>query len=336
MHTLDCRTRRTYAARVSGPGNVSAKALAEQVPDGPLPAGIEVLLVVSSLTVLGTPVIDELLGPTLYRLFDLGHGNSSEMPGLHPDAIEAWPYDPNVFETLLKRLEPYQPRRAAVGRHSLRHQRRDELLEEGRHRCRRASPSSSPAGCRTCFAKKSCMAGQYMKFMQTVIEGKIGIERLGWNTNGSDLVQIPPGALPRPALRDRLRNKPLLLPTEGWPEGTNENPQKPPDWTWRMDIVRDERTESQRCPVRAASRPGAGQSQRRRRDQHGRLPQGARAARQAHGQASRQPGARASDPVRQQSGRGALRASARTGSCAGSTSCTPSPRATRQPHGRAS
>jgi hypothetical protein len=245
VQVLDCRTRRTFAARVSGPGNVSPQALAEQLPAGPLQSGLEVLVLVSSLTVLGTPVIDELLGPMLFRLFDLGHKNDVEMPGLNPDAIEAWPYDPNVFESLLKRLEPYK---------------RVVMLSGDVHFATSAGMSywkngaTSPArfaqfiasGLQNLFRDEVRMAGQYMKFMQTVVEGKIGIERLGWNTNGSNLVQIPQGELAKPALRDRLRKTPVLLPTEGWPDGTAENPQRPPDWTWRLDIVRDERPDSQR------------------------------------------------------------------------------------------
>jgi hypothetical protein len=245
VQVLDCRTRRTFASRVSGPGNVSPQALAEQLPAGPLSSGLEVLVLVSSLTVLGTPVIDELLGPMLFRLFDLGHKNEATMPGLNPDAIEAWPYDPNVFESLLKRLEPY---------------RKVVLLSGDVHFATSAGMSywkngaASPArfaqfiasGLQNLFREEVRMAGQYMKFMQTVIEGKIGIERLGWNTNGANLIQIPEGELARPALRDRLRKTPVLLPTEGWPDGTTENPQRPPDWTWRMDVVRDERPESER------------------------------------------------------------------------------------------
>jgi hypothetical protein len=244
VQVLDCRTRRTFAARVSGPGNVSPQALVEQLPAGPLPSGLEVLVVVSSLTVLGTPVIDELLGPMLYRLFDLGHGNTSEMPGLNPDAIEAWPYDPNVFESLLKRLEPYKRVVMLSGDVHFATSAGMSYWKNGAAPARFAQFIAS--GLQNLFREEVRMAGQYMKFMQTVIEGKVGTERLGWNTNASDLISIPAGELARPGLRDRLRKTPVLLPTEGWPEGTAENPQRPPDWTWRMDIIRDERPESER------------------------------------------------------------------------------------------
>ena len=245
VQVLDCRTRRSFESRVSGPGNVSTQALPEQLPAGPLPTGLEMLVVVSSLTVLGTPVIDELLGPMLFRLFDLGHGNTATMPGLNPDAIEAWPYDPTVFESLLKRLEPY---------------RRVVLLSGDVHFATSAGLSywkngaTTPArfaqfiasGLQNLFNDDVRMAGQYMRFMQSLIEARIGIERLGWNASATDLIQVPAGELPKPALRDRLRKTPVLLPTEGWPAGTLENPLRPPDWSWRMDIVRDERPDSER------------------------------------------------------------------------------------------
>jgi hypothetical protein len=249
VQVLDCRTRRTYASRVSGPGNISAKALLEQLPGGPLPSGIDVLVVVSSLTVLGTPVIDELIGPMLFRVFDLfGNKNQSEMPGLDPDAIEAWPYDPNAFEALLKRLETY---------------RRVVILSGDVHFAVSAGMSywkkSDALPARFAQFVSSALqnlirsevrgASQYMTFMQKVVQAKIGIERLGWNAGASDLVQVPPGALPAAALRDRLRKTPVLLASEGWPAGTVENPSKPPDWSWRVDIVRDDRPDMQRASI---------------------------------------------------------------------------------------
>ena len=226
VQVLDCRTRRTYASRVSGPGNVSAQALVEQLPGGPLPSGIDVLVVVSSLTVLGTPVIDELIGPMLFRLFDLGHGNTAEMPGLNPDAIEAWPYDPNAFESLLKRLETY--RRVVIlsgdvhfaTSSSMSYWKKTDTLP-----ARFAQFISS--GLQNLIRDEVPMASQYMAFMQHVIQAKVGIERLGWNTQASDLVVVPAGKLAKPSLRDRLRKAPVLLPSEGWPVGTTENPAKP-------------------------------------------------------------------------------------------------------------
>ena len=77
---LDNRTRRSYVGDLGPPGNVSPEALRDQIPPPPLPAGIEMLLVVAPLQVIGPPVIDELLAPNLYRLHDLsGLGRGTDL-----------------------------------------------------------------------------------------------------------------------------------------------------------------------------------------------------------------------------------------------------------------
>jgi hypothetical protein len=213
-----------------------------------LPAGIDVLILISSLTVLGVPVIDELLGRTLYHFFDLKHGNRTAQPGLHPDAIEAWPYDPNAFEILLKRLEPY--RRVVVlsgdvhfaGSAALTYWKKGDVNPSAR------IGQFISSGVKNLFNDLVRMAGQYLAFMQGLIEAEIGIARLGYNATAADLLKLPPNTRPAPALRDRLRKTPVLLPIEGWPPGTNENAAKPPDWAWRMDIIRDERPDAARSP----------------------------------------------------------------------------------------
>jgi hypothetical protein len=103
---LDLRTRRGKALRLGAPENLSPAALVEQIP---IPAGnADVVIALSSLTLLGPPVIDALLGPVLYKVFDIAaHGNRAEMPGLNPDAIEAWPNHELAFEGVLARLAPY-------------------------------------------------------------------------------------------------------------------------------------------------------------------------------------------------------------------------------------
>ena len=246
VQVLDCRTRRTYASRTSGPGNVSPQALIEQLPAGPLPAGVDVLILVSSLTVLGVPVIDELIGPLLFHLFDLGHKNHVDQPGLNPDAIEAWPYDPNAFENLLKRLAPYRRVLILSGDVHFGSSAAMTYWKRGDTNPSARIGQFISSGLMNLFNDLVRQAGGYLAFMQKVIEAEIGIERLGYNATATDLLKLPTNSRPAPALRDRLRNAPVLLPTEGWPDGTNENKLKPPDWAWRMDIVRDERAEALR------------------------------------------------------------------------------------------
>ena len=106
---LDTRTRRGYRTRVAPPTNLPTAALEQQVPAGPLPAGLELLVVVAPLPVFGLPVADELGGPLAYRVTDaVSTDEIDAMPGTDPDAAEAWVNDKASFEALLKRLAPYR------------------------------------------------------------------------------------------------------------------------------------------------------------------------------------------------------------------------------------
>ena len=68
---LDNRTRRSYVLRLGPPGNVSVDAQVDQIPPPPLPAGREVLVVIAPLQVIGPPVLDDLVAPLTYRIFDM-------------------------------------------------------------------------------------------------------------------------------------------------------------------------------------------------------------------------------------------------------------------------
>ena len=44
--------------------------MVDQIPLPPLPAGREVLVVIAPLQVIGPPVLDEIVAPLSYRIFD--------------------------------------------------------------------------------------------------------------------------------------------------------------------------------------------------------------------------------------------------------------------------
>ncbi|MEJ2501779.1 MAG: hypothetical protein P8177_00445, partial [Gemmatimonadota bacterium] len=112
MLVLDNRTRRAFKSRTSPPSNLSPSAIREQIPDiveTPLPAGIEMLFVVSSLPILGVPLFDELAGPIALRAYDVTHHNAiAGLPGTDPDAGEGYSNVPEVLEEVLARLAPYR------------------------------------------------------------------------------------------------------------------------------------------------------------------------------------------------------------------------------------
>ena len=52
--------------------------MVDQIPLPPLPAGREVLVVIAPLQVIGPPVLDEIVAPLSYRVFDCGRRASSK------------------------------------------------------------------------------------------------------------------------------------------------------------------------------------------------------------------------------------------------------------------
>lgn len=248
---LDCRTRRSFATRYGPPGNISDSALKEQIPDKP-PDGVEVTIAIVSLPVFAPQFFDDVIAPLSYRIFDAvsfsKHGNAEikGMPGTNPDAIEGWANDPERFEALLKRLEPF---------------RRVVLLSGDVHYASTQQMSywkkgdTEPARFVQCISSGvRNILPSYLHFLdrrfarlQRLIDAKIGNERLGWNKGGDALVELPAGTHAVPALKSHMRKSPALLPTTGWPEGTKI--KTPPDWSWRAAPVRDERSDQERPPA---------------------------------------------------------------------------------------
>ena len=253
-HTLvlDCRTRRSFATRISPPGNIGKEAQKEQIPDTPDPSGKEVWFVVSSLPVLGPPIFDELFAPTLFRAFDAKDAGDLQknrgtrrLPGTNPDAVEAWCFDPPLFESLLKRLKPYGPVVLLSGDVHYSSTSAMSYWKKGDKEPTRFVQFIS-SGLKNVMPDLIQMVDRSFAFAQTMIRASIGAERLGWDNNDPNPVQIPSDSKISPRLRGLLRKKPLLLPSFGWRGAT----AGAPDWAWRVCPVRDVRPETER-PVMA-------------------------------------------------------------------------------------
>ena len=255
---IDNRTRRSFVSRIGPPGNLSPKALEEQIPAGPLDAGLEVLILVAPLPVIGPPTLDEFVAPLVYRVFDVANRNdldkyegSKGMAGTHPDAIEAWAFDPIAFEALLKRLEPY--RRVVILSGDV-HNGSSQALSYWK----KGDTEPAVFAQFTSSGMKNVMPW-YIRFIdrtfataQRIIRANIGAERLGWNVGLPTPLTFPPNVEISSSLLSRLRHEPILIPGEGWPAGTRRN--RPPDFQWRAKVLRDERPDG--------ARPSAAQVER--------------------------------------------------------------------------
>lgn len=275
---IDNRTRRSFVSREGPPGNVAIPAQAEQIP-ATLPAGCELLVVAAPLQVLGAGLLDELIAPTAYRIFDglkydklnpdkpkeggeeketdeelkeaeLRQRGTRRMVGTDPDAIEAWAFDPLTLESLLKRLAKH--RRVVLLSGDVHYSSANELSY-----WTKGNPVPARIVQFTGSGFKNVMpwyigaVDRVLSFAQRMVRSDIGAERMGWNNaddqafvfaSGSGLADVPP------VLRRKLHQSPMLMPTFGWPDGTAVAPNRLPDWSWRMKPTLDVRPDSERPP----------------------------------------------------------------------------------------
>ncbi len=253
---IDNRTRRSFVSRVGPPGNVSITAQQEQIPTDTLPAGVEVLFVVAPLQVIGPSTFDELIAPAAYRVFDVkshaeleAHAGTKGMTGTNPDAIEAWAFDPPTFEELLKRLEEKtRPNRRIVILSGDVHYSTSTALSYWRKGDREPARFAqfTSSGIKNVMPWYIRFIDRSLGFAQRIARAKLGTERLGWDNPAPAPLQIPPGAELVPALRAKLKQTPVLIPTLALPPGTTINLNHPPDWSWRVEVGRDVRADAER------------------------------------------------------------------------------------------
>jgi hypothetical protein len=245
---LDCRTRRSFASRISPPGNIGKEAQKEQIPDVPNPSGKEVWFIVSSLPVLGPPIFDELLAPLLYKVFDVKsvedlqkNRGTKRMPGTNPDAVEAWCFDPVLFEVLLKRLKAYGPVIVLSGDVHYSATNAMSYWKKGDQEPTRIVQFIS-SGLKNVMPEIIQKADRSFAILQKMTASDIGAERLGWEKNSPMPVQVLPNSDISPRLRGMLNKQPVLIPTTGWRGATASEL----DWAWRVSPIRDIREEKDR------------------------------------------------------------------------------------------
>jgi hypothetical protein len=288
---IDNRTRRSFVSRHGLPGNVAIAAQSEQIP-ATLPPGCELLVVVAPLQVLGPALLDEIIAPAAFRIFDgasyaglndddpkeikrlikvLGftqeqwdakpaaeqqrlleqhRTGTRRMVGTNPDAIEAWAFDPLALEALLARLAAH--RRVLLLSGDVHYTAANELSywRKGDTVPARIVQFTG-SGFKNVMPWYIGAVDRVLSFAQRIVRSDIGAERMGWNADddkafvfsgGASLADVPP------VLRRRLHASPMLMPTFGWPEGTTVDPNRPPDWSWRLKATLDLRPDGERPP----------------------------------------------------------------------------------------
>lgn len=247
---LDTRTRRSFATRIAPPSNLSLNALRDQVPEAPLPAGIEVLVVISPLPLLGLPLIDELGGALAVNAYDVTHYRAiGGMPGTNPDAAEGWAFAPETLEATLARLAPYRRIVVLSGDVHYGYSAEASYWIRGDERPARFAQFTS-SGFKNQWPDPALVLFRSFAFGQTLQQLYSPVVRLGWDQHEPQPVRLPPDFTPVGAVRAALLRSPLLLTPHGWPEGAEI--ERAPDWAWRLSLCRDPRPINQ---VPSAARP---------------------------------------------------------------------------------
>jgi len=249
---LDNRTRRSFLSVIGPPENISSTSLKKQIPIAPLEPGLELLVIVAPMPLLAPPVIDELISPASYRIFDAKSykklnkkSNTKGMPGTDPDAIEGWANAPKIFEEFWQRVAPYKKVVILSGD-----------IHHGASQAMSYWRKSDTKPARFAQFTSSGMKNEMPTFLRTIdrslsvaqqfLRAGLGAERLGWKNADPTVLQFPEGTRPVIVLKSKLKQTPMLLPTHGWPPGTKVDLSKKPDWSWRVEAVLDKRPHEQR------------------------------------------------------------------------------------------
>lgn len=257
---LDTRTRREFAGRFSPPELLGA-TLKKQLESGPLADGLETLVVVSAVPVLGPLLIDAIGQPARILvadfmthakrvhqgLFGADHDPCAEEPllGLEQFDAESWARNEDALEALLAQLSSY---RHAVLLSGDVHYAMSLVLDYWK------KSSTDTAASRIVQLTASPARNVFKPLVEALIRAdavgqrleRIGLPavRFAWKDAAEPNLALPRGSSVKPPIRARLHHDPVLVPGNGWPAGTTLAAD--PDWRWRLDLVRDPRTDLER------------------------------------------------------------------------------------------
>lgn len=266
---LDTRTHRSFAGRLSPP-SLLGDTLKKQVKTGPLADGLEALVVVSAVPVLGPLLIDAIGQPArilvadfvthAQRVKDRVFGGDDDpcaeehLLGLEDFDAESWARNEDALEELLAQLAGYEHTVLLSGDV---HYSMSLVLDYWK------KSSTTTAASRIVQLTASPARNVFKPLVEALIRAdalgqrlqRIGLPavRFGWKDAAQPNVALAPGSSVKPAIRARLHHDPVLVPGNGWPVGTTLAAD--PDWRWRLDLVRDPRTDLER-PAAIDTPPG--------------------------------------------------------------------------------
>jgi hypothetical protein len=244
---MDSRTRRKFTGQQRRPPDLIGLNRDEQIPAGPLTDGRKMLIVVSPAPVFGPEVIESLGWSIAQHVIDLkqkGKGlDESGRPRFEVGAerydAEGWASNDEAREALFKRLATH---RWVVLLSGDVHYACSLTLDYWKK-----DPATPPS--RIVQLTSSSLHNVFKDLAQTLtrnvalLQGHAkgaGAERVAWDDKAP--IKVPPDSIVSPGRLARAFRSPALLNAQGWPAGTTV--ERAPDWSWRIQLVEDERPET--------------------------------------------------------------------------------------------
>jgi hypothetical protein len=180
-------------------------------------------------------------------LKDAGSVNAIKagMQGTNPDAIEAWAFDPESQEELLKRLAPFKRIIFLSGDVHYSSSQRLCYWTKGNAKATACFAQLTSSGLRNIMPGIIQRASQHFLNLQKLVRQNLRAERLGWLDHKKSPEPVkPPDKARTSFLNGKLKKSPVIIPVLGWPAGTEIG--REPDWSWRIENALDQRKESER------------------------------------------------------------------------------------------
>jgi hypothetical protein len=275
VRVVDTRTRRTYpySVGVASPFLLGEEVtINEQLPKGPRRAGTEFVIVISATPVVGPEMLDRMLIPAIMQGFDATRtfmGEKSDFdgagstPGEHGSTFtmsvmrsrgamfldaETWPANERAQHEFLNRLAAYE--RVIVLSGEVHH---GTNLSMSWYTTDRSAGAPVKKSARIVQFTSSAARNMIHKHIEPVYRGYHWMAQWMFNSTVDGFAWKDGAKLTLPADADltllrhsRMKDKPSLLPAYGWPDGTKITEGNEPDWSWRINAVRDFRPDSER------------------------------------------------------------------------------------------
>jgi hypothetical protein len=251
VRVLDTRTRRRYKGRL-GPPRLLGDSFDAQLPAGPLTDGRDLLVVISAAPVLFPRLFDTLIQPLAANVTDLLANAKAKaeagvdgppITGTEDFDVEGWGSDEQNLEAMIRRLGTYARAIVLSGDVHFGSSLALEFWNGADPKVDSRVVQLTSSGTRNAAGSNRAAIIRSARVSHQLLSG-LPFERLGWA--GKSSIAVPDGKPISPARRTRLRRTPGLLPARGWPAGTTIPADKPPDWRWRLTVLRDTTPRAQR------------------------------------------------------------------------------------------